>query len=211
MSSDEHPADDAPDPTDESTPAGPPRRVALLTVAAGVVLALDIVTKVFVVANLEGQPPVRLAGGALYLDVIRNPGAAFSLATGMTWLLTLIAIGVVAAIVRMAGRLRSVGWALGLGLVLGGALGNLVDRLLRAPGPMSGHVVDFISVFAPYGEVYPVFNVADSAIVTGGVLLVLMGLLNKDYDGSSAGNRHRSPHLRHGEKPASVPRSGIDT
>jgi signal peptidase II len=94
-------------------------------------------------------------------------------------------------------------------LVLGGALGNLVDRLLRAPGPMRGHVVDFISVFAPYGEVFPVFNMADSAIVTGGVLLVLMGLLNKDYDGSSASQRRtESPR---DEEPAHTPGPGMDT
>jgi signal peptidase II len=139
---------------------------------------------------------VRLLGGALYLVVFRNSGAAFSMATGLTWLLSLIALAVVMAIIRLAPRLRSPGWALGLGLVLGGALGNLVDRLLRAPGPLRGHVVDFLSLLAPDGSVWPVFNVADSAIVCGGALLVLLAATGRDLDGSrntrrSGGKRER--------------------
>ncbi|WP_035280211.1 signal peptidase II [Actinokineospora spheciospongiae] len=162
----------------------PPRRAALLVGTAVVVYALDLVTKILVTANLEGEPPVRLLGGLVYLDLIRNPGAAFSMATGMTWLLTLVAIGVVVAIVWIIPKLRSPGWALGLGLVLAGALGNLTDRLFRAPGAFQGHVVDFVSVFGPNGEYFPVFNVADSGISVGGVLIVLMALLGRDYDGS---------------------------
>ncbi|GAA0520249.1 signal peptidase II [Saccharopolyspora thermophila] len=158
--------------------------LALLFGVAVVALAVDIVTKVAVVANLEGRPPVRLLGGLLYLDVLRNPGAAFSLATGMTWLLALLAIAVVGVIIWLAPKLRSPGWAVGLGLVLGGALGNLVDRVFRAPGPLQGHVVDFVSVFAPGGAVWPVFNIADSCIVSGGVLVVLLSLLGRDYDGT---------------------------
>ncbi|WP_373289954.1 signal peptidase II [Longimycelium tulufanense] len=164
----------------------PPRRVALLAVVAAVALALDIVTKVVAVAELEGEPAVELFGGGLYLVLYRNPGAAFSLATGMTWVLTLIAAAVAAWIVWIAPKLRSVGWAVGLGLILGGALGNLVDRLFRAPGPLRGHVVDFLSVLAPDGSVWPVFNLADSAIVTGGATLVLMALLGREYDGTRA-------------------------
>ncbi|CAM05008.1 signal peptidase II [Saccharopolyspora erythraea NRRL 2338] len=170
----------------EETPAGPnPRRLlALVFAIAAVALGLDIATKVAVVANLEGGPPVPILGGVVYLDVFRNPGAAFSLATGMTWLLALLAIVVVGVIVWLARKLRSTGWAIGLGLVLGGACGNLVDRFFRAPGPMQGHVVDFISVFAPGGQYYPVFNLADSAIVCGGALVVLLSLLGRDYDGT---------------------------
>jgi signal peptidase II len=129
---------------------------------------------------------VELLGGGLYLVVYRNAGAAFSMATGVTWLLSLIALGVVAVIIRLAPRLRSTGWAFGLGLVLGGALGNLVDRLLRAPGPLRGHVVDFLSLLAPDGSVWPVFNLADSAIVCGGVMLVLLAATGRDFDGSRA-------------------------
>lgn len=164
------------------------RRTGLLIAAAGIALLADVVSKVIVVATLQGQPPMRLFGGGLYLVVYRNSGAAFSLATGLTWLLSLVALGVVVVIIRLAPRLRSPGWAVGLGLVLGGALGNLVDRLLRAPGPLRGHVVDFLSLFAPDGSVWPVFNLADSAIVTGGVLLVLMTATGRELDG------HRRHH-----------------
>jgi signal peptidase II len=161
----------------------PPRRVGLLIVVAVLALAVDVLSKVLVVAKLEGHPPLKLAGGALYLVVFRNSGAAFSMATGMTWVLSLIALGVVTAIIWTAPRLRSAGWAVGLGLVLAGALGNLADRIFRTPGPLRGHVVDFLSLFSPDGHVWPVFNAADSAICVGGALIVLMALLGKDFDG----------------------------
>lgn len=171
---------------DAVTPDGrPPRRVRTLLTLAAVVLVADILTKIAVVRYVEGEVPVRLLDGAVYLSVYRNPGAAWSMATGLTWLLTIIAVCVVLAILRLAAKLRSPGWAIGLGLVLGGALGNLVDRFFRAPGPMRGHVVDFVSVFSPYGEYFPVFNVADSGICVGGVLIVLLAFLGRDYDGTS--------------------------
>lgn len=171
-----------------------PRKTAgIVAVIVPIVLALDVVTKVLSVAHLEHREPVRLLGGLVYLQVLRNPGAAFSMATGMTWVLALIAIGVCVAIVVLARKLRSVGWAIGLGLVLGGAMGNLIDRIFRAPGPLEGHVVDFVSVFAPHGEVWPVFNVADSAIVCGGILIVLLTLLGRDYDGTTTKDRKPEP------------------
>ncbi len=174
------------------------RRTGLLAATAAVVFLLDVLSKIVVVATLEGRPPVELLGGGLYLKVYRNPGAAFSMATGLTWLLSLIALGVVVAIVRLAPRLRSTGWAFGLGLVLGGALGNLGDRLLRGPGPLRGHVVDFLSLLAPDGSVWPVFNLADSAIVGGGAALVLLAATGRELDGSrgprrSGGRRIRGP------------------
>jgi signal peptidase II len=175
MSSDAEPDDDR----------LPPRRGLLLIVVAAVVLAADVLTKIAVVSALEGERPVRLLGGAVYLQLVRNPGAAFSMATGMTWVLTLIAVAVVCAIIWIMPKLRSVGWAIGLSLVLAGALGNLSDRFFRAPGPLRGHVVDFVSLFAPNGDVWPVFNVADSAIVVGGCLVVVMALLGREYDGRS--------------------------
>ncbi len=168
-----------------STDSLPPRRGLLLALVAAVVLAADVITKLVVVATLEGEPPVRVLGGLVYLQLVRNPGAAFSMATGMTWVLTLIAISVVLAIVWIMPKLRSIGWSIGLGLVLAGALGNLTDRIFRAPGPLHGHVVDFVSVFAPNGDAFPVFNVADSAISCGGALIVLLALLGRDYDGRS--------------------------
>ena len=169
------------------------RRTGLLATTATVTLLLDVLSKILAVITLEGHPPVELLGGALYLVVYRNSGAAFSMATGLTWLLSLIALGVVVVILRLAPRLRSAGWAFGLGMVLGGALGNLVDRLLRAPGPLRGHVVDFLSLLAPDGSVWPVFNMADSAIVCGGVLLVLLAATGRDFDGTHVHRRSGCP------------------
>lgn len=163
------------------TAAGP--KVVLLAVIAALMLAADIITKTVAVVQLENRAPLELLGGLVYLQLLRNPGAAFSLATGYTWVLTIVAIAVVVVIIRVARRLRSVGWAIALGLVLGGALGNLTDRIFRAPGPLQGHVVDIVSLFAPDGRVWPVFNLADSSIVTGGVLLVLLALLGRELDG----------------------------
>ena len=170
------------EPVTEQRPL--PRRIGLLVAAAVIALLLDIVSKALVVSYIEGQPPVQLAGGLVYLDVIRNPYAAFSLGvTGMTWVFSVICVGVLAAIIWVAPKLRSRGWAVGLGLVFGGALGNLLDRIFRSPGALQGHVVDFISVFGPNGQYFAIFNLADSAICVGGALIVLMAVLGRDYDG----------------------------
>ena len=160
-----------------------PRRALILLSTAIAVFALDVVTKVLALSALEGKEPTRVLGGLVYLQIVRNPGAAFSIATGMTWVLALVAIGVVVAIIWILPKLRSTGWAVGLGLVLAGALGNLTDRFFRAPGPLRGHVIDFVSLFGPNGEHWPVFNVADSSIVVGGILIVLLSLLGHEYDG----------------------------
>lgn len=162
-------------------PEGVPavRRVGVLVTVALVVFALDIVSKVIVVAQLSDRPAVRLLDGLLTLRITRNSGAAFSIGTGMTVVFTLIAAGVVVAILRTARRLRSLPWAISLGLLLGGATGNLTDRLLRAPAPLRGHVVDWIEL--PH---WPVFNVADSAIVCGGVLAVLLAARGLQLDGT---------------------------
>jgi len=179
-------------PDTGSTIAAVPK-VRLLSLIAVAVLAFDIVTKVVAVAQLEDREPVEILGGLVYLQLLRNPGAAFSLATGYTWVLTIVAAAVVVVIVRVARRLRSTGWAIALGLVLGGALGNLTDRLFRSPGPLQGHVVDVVSLLAPDGRVWPVFNLADSSIVSGGVLLVLLALLGRELDGTrTAPKRKRS-------------------
>src|SRR5690348_13735795 len=178
----------APEPT--GSPPRPRSRVLLLGAIAALLLVVDVLTKVAAVAGLEGRPPLELLGGAVYLVLVRNPGAAFSLATGYTWVLSLVAVAVVVVIVRIARRLRSTGWAIALGLVLGGALGNLTDRIFREPGPLQGHVVDVVSLFAPDGSVWPVFNLADSSIVTGGVLLVLLALTGRELDGTRVVRQH---------------------
>jgi signal peptidase II len=168
----------APTPIEPDGPALPRRLVLLLGLAA-VVLALDVVTKVLVVARLENREPLELLGGQLLIRVSRNPGAAFSFAEGATVLFTLVAAVVVVVILRVSRRLHSRGWALSLGLLLGGASGNLVDRLLRSPGPGRGAVVDFIDF-----QVWPSFNVADSAIVTGAVLAVVLSFRGIEIDAS---------------------------
>jgi signal peptidase II len=169
-----------------STPSPPRSRVLLLAGIAALVLAADVLTKVAAVARLEGREPVELLGGLVYLVLVRNPGAAFSLATGYTWVLSLVAVAVVVVIARIARRLRSTGWAVALGLVLGGALGNLADRIFRTPGLLRGHVVDVVSLLVPDGSVWPVFNLADSSIVSGGMLLVLLALTGRELDGTRA-------------------------
>jgi len=186
----EPPAGDAPAavPTEEL----PRKRGMLLLILAPLIFAADLLTKVLALNALDGEPPVRILGGAVYLQIVRNPGAAFGMATGMTWLLTIVAVGVVVAIIWLMPKLRSIGWAIGLALVLAGALGNLADRFFRAPGPLRGHVIDFVSLFAPNGDVWPVFNVADSSIVCGGVLIVLMALLGRDYDGRRTNAKDKS-------------------
>ncbi len=118
------------------------------------------------------------------MSLTRNTGAAFSMASGYTALLTLISAVVVIVIIRFASRLRSVPWGVSLGLILGGALGNLIDRLFRAPGPMRGAVIDFLSLFDPHGGVWPIFNIADSALVIGVCLAVLLELTGRRMDGS---------------------------
>ena len=145
------------------------RRVLVLLGVAALVYLLDLASKLLVVARLEGHPPIELPGGLITLEAVRNAGAAFGVGAAMTVVFTLIASAVIVVILRIARRLHSVPWAVALGLLLGGALGNLTDRIFRAPGVFRGHVVDFIA--PPH---FAVFNLADSAIVCGGVLIVLL-------------------------------------
>ncbi|GAB2461987.1 signal peptidase II [Jatrophihabitans fulvus] len=173
-----------------------PRRVVLFAVVAVLALALDVVSKIVVVAQLKRtDDPVRILDGLFYLQQARNSGAAFSLGTGFTAILTVVALVVVVVLIRTAKRLRSTGWAVSLGLILGGALGNLGDRIFREPGIGRGHVVDWISVFARNGEKWPIFNLADSAIVVGAVLAAVLALRGVEFDGRrapSSGTRKRS-------------------
>jgi signal peptidase II len=153
-------------------------RVGLLVAVAVAVLGLDIATKIIVVATLTGRAPIRLLGGFLHLLVDRNPGAAFSFAPSLTILFSLIAITVIVVILRSSRRIKSTPWAITLGLLLGGATGNLVDRIFRYPGLFRGWVVDWIQI--PH---WPVFNLADSAIVCGGILAVLLSVRGIRLDG----------------------------
>lgn len=165
--------------TPEPRRAGRGRRIAVLFAVAAFAYALDLISKMLVVSRLEGHAPIRVVGDLLELHAIRNPGAAFGFGAAFTIIFTLIAAAVIVVIIRLARKLYSFPWAVALGLLLGGALGNLTDRIFRAPGVFEGEVVDFI---APKG--FAVFNLADSAIVCGGILIVLLSFRGLDPDGS---------------------------
>jgi signal peptidase II len=133
---------------------------------AAVVVVIDQITKALAVAYLIEGRPVELLGPVLRLNLVRNPGAAFSMGTSFTVILSLLAVGVAVVIVRTARTLGSLGWAVALGGLLGGALGNLTDRMVREPGLLRGHVVDYLQL-----PNWPVFNVADMAIVGSAILM----------------------------------------
>ena len=156
----------------------------LVIALAVVVLALDAISKALVVAKLSNHAPVKILGGFIYLVESRNSGAAFGIATGATLIFTVVAVVVVVVIIRLASRLRSRAWAVALGLILGGAAGNLADRLFRAPGPLRGAVVDWISLLDADGHVWPIFNLADASIVCGGICAVLLMLGGVDVGGT---------------------------
>lgn len=155
---------------------GPPSRASrlFLTVLglAAVIVIVDQLTKWWAVSALTGKAPINVIGDMLRLRLTYNPGAAFSIGTEYTWVLTLIAAAAVGTIVYVSRRVSSRGWAIGLGLMLGGATTHLLDRLLREPGFARGHVVDFID--------YRVFvgNVADIALVVGVALIFVLNLRN---------------------------------
>ncbi|WP_249713770.1 signal peptidase II [Rhizomonospora bruguierae] len=159
------------------------RSVTALALAALAVVALDAWTKNLALAHLTPGESPRILGGLVYLSLIRNSGIAFGLASGATVLIATIALGAILVIIRVAPRLRSPLWAVVLGLLLGGALGNLLDRAFRGPGFLDGRVVDFISVFGPNAVHFPAFNIADSAITVGAVGLVLLSLFDIGLDG----------------------------
>jgi signal peptidase II len=188
-----------PDGSAQQPEGQPPgrRRVGLLVSVAVAVFAADLISKVIVVATLTPDRPLWLIGGFLDLNLTRNSGAAFSFGTGMTIVFTAIAIGVIIFILRTSRRLRSLAWAVTLGLLLGGAAGNLTDRLLRSPGVFRGEVVDWIQL--PH---WPVFNVADSCIVCGGFLAVVLAARGIRLDGT------REVRARSGEDAAAKPAGG---
>lgn len=169
-----------------SVPAAPPdtagrgSRLRLLWGLAALVLVIDQLTKAWALAALADGTRRPLLGPLLGLRLVFNPGAAFSFATGQTWVLTLVSVLAVGFVLRVSRRLGSRTWAVALALVLGGATGNLVDRLLRAPGAGRGHVVDFID--------YGVFvgNVADIAIVGAAALIMWLSVTGRELDSAAA-------------------------
>jgi len=155
------------------------RRNALILAAA--VLACDLASKALAVRFLEGQDSIKILGNVLKLSFARNPGAAFSLGTGSTLLFTVVAIGISVALVIGLGKVENKNWALALGGVLGGSLGNVVDRFFRSPSFLHGHVVDFIEF--PH---YPLFNLADSAIVISGIFIAWLALRGIPFGAAEA-------------------------
>ncbi len=145
------------------------------------VVSLDQVVKALVVAHLPYGTAVPVVGSALQFLYVRNPGAAFSFAVNMTWVFSIVSTAVVVAIIVYARRIRSMWWAIVLGMLLGGALGNLSDRLFREPGFGRGHVVDFIST--PW-MMPAIYNVADAFICVSMVVFVLLVITGVNLDGT---------------------------
>ena len=181
-------------PTDDVDPARRRRLVLTIACLALGVLLVDQVSKVWAENALVAGERTPLLGSLLGLSLVHNAGAALSIATGMTWVLTAVATTVVIVVIRASRRLGSMAWSVALGLLLGGALGNLADRFLREPGIARGHVVDFIA----YGNVF-VGNVADIAIVAAAGLVVILALRGIALDGSRATPRASGPSAPSGE------------
>lgn len=153
-----------------------PTRYRLLATGIALVgLALDQATKALAIAHLDPDQPIRLLGGLLTLQLIRNPGAAFSFGEQFTVVFTCIAIG---ALIGVGGwllpRVRHTGWAVATGCLLAGIVGNLLDRLFREPGAFHGHVIDFLQL--PY---FAIFNVADMFITAAAVVVIWLSLITQ--------------------------------
>ena len=150
-----------------------PRALGVALAVAALGLILDQVTKMLAIAQLSPGSRVPLIADVLSLLLVRNPGAAFSIGSGAAWVFTVIGVLAAAAMIGVAVRLRGIRWGIALGLVLGGAVGNLADRLLNPPSFGQGHVTDFIA----YGDLF-IGNIADILVVSGvllGVILVISG------------------------------------
>lgn len=158
-----------------------PRRYPLLLLVALAAIGVDLLTKELALANFAVGESVDVIGEFLQFTLVFNTGAAFSMGTNFTWVFTCIASLVVIAIGYMGLRVRSLWWALTLGLMMGGAAGNLVDRFFRDPAPFQGAVVDFIRL-----PNWPVFNVADSCVVVGAFLVVALTFKGINLDGTIA-------------------------
>jgi signal peptidase II len=149
-------------------PAAPTNHRVVFVLVAVAAYAVDLGTKLLAVAHLNPDEPKNVVGSLLRLDLVRNPGAAFSTGTSYTLLLSLIALVAAGVVIRFGRRLGDRTWAVALGLLLAGVCGNLTDRVFRQPGVLRGRVVDFLEL--PH---WPVFNVADM-LIDAAVLLVIL-------------------------------------
>ncbi|MGY4770259.1 signal peptidase II [Kribbella sp. CWNU-51] len=143
------------------------------------ILLLDQLTKALALAHLTPGEPVNVIGSLLKFNLIRNSGAAFSLGSGYTPYISAVQITVAAGVVYLSRRLGSAGWAVAFGLLFGGAVGNIIDRIAREPSPFHGHVVDFLQT--PH---WAIFNVADMAVTSAAILLVIQTLRGVKLDGT---------------------------
>ncbi len=189
--------DDAPTSSDDVTPepadaesAGSPsspeqpanrswKWIALFGVAGILVLGLDQLTKTLALAHLTPGEPVNVIGSLLKFNLIRNSGAAFSLGAGYTPVISVIQIAVAIGVIYLSRKLGSAGWAVAFGLLFGGAVGNITDRIFRPPSPFHGHVIDFLQT--PH---WAIFNVADMAVTSAAILLVIQTLRGIRLDGT---------------------------
>jgi signal peptidase II len=174
---------------------GSRRYTAAVFLIAFAVCSVDAASKALAVDGLTRHRSVTWVGGLITLHLYRNPGAAFGLAPSYTVIYALIGAAVLAAIVRLSRRLRSWPLAIALGLLLGGAAGNLADRLFRSPGPLRGFVIDWIKL--PYFP--PMFNVADSAITIGAAVLVVASVRGWRLDGDSLQSGRKTQHATSGK------------
>ena len=140
---------------------------------AWLVWILDLATKIWAVNTLSSRSNIKVLGSFFQLTLVRNPGAAFSFATGATIFLTIFALIALCVILYFAPQITSKGWAVVLGLAMGGILGNVVDRIFREPGLLHGHVIDWMQL-----PNWPVFNIADSAIVIASLVAVVLSARN---------------------------------
>ncbi|MDO9497943.1 MAG: signal peptidase II [Nocardioides sp.] len=173
-------SDDAtPDQAPATDPAERRRLWFRFAAVALVVYAVDVGTKVLAVAKLTDRDDIPLVGDLLVLHLTRNPGAAFSTGTQFTEVLSCIAIVAVVVVLWLSRRIGTAAWAVGLGLLLAGVAGNLTDRLLREPGPLRGHVIDFLML-----PNWPVFNIADMAINAAAALILIQAFRGVHIDGT---------------------------
>lgn len=155
------------------------RALAVLGVVALVVYLVDQIAKVLVVQNLYEGQRVEVLGQLLQFNFVKNAGAAFSIGSGSTWIFSIVGVAVLGFVIWYAPRIRSTAWAVLFGLLLGGLLGNLTDRLFREPGFGVGHVVDFLQI-----PLLPaIFNLADVAIVSSMVLFLILTIRGIGLDG----------------------------
>lgn len=183
------------------------RALVVLTLVAAALYGLDQLSKYLVVTNLTEGAVVEVFGSVLQWQFVRNPGAAFSIASGMTWIFTILAVGVIGFIIVFARRIRSIGWAVVFGLLLGGVLGNLTDRLVREPSFGQGHVIDFI--YTPW-MLPAIYNVADIAIVSSMGLFLILTLRGVGLDGVRETKKTTTPVEPEAAAEASSPRPATE-